>query len=409
MVGRGRSIRILIHGMNYAPEMLGVGRYTGDLGRHLAARGNDVDVVTAPPHYPGWRIWPGFRIGWYQHEILNGTRVIRCPLLVRSRMAGIWRLLAPLSFALSAGPVVLWHALRKRPDVILCVEPSLFCAPAALLASRLTGAKAVLHIQDLEIDAAFAVGHLRHRWLQRLASRFERACLKRFDTVVTISDRMKEKILEKGVEQSRLRIIRNWVDLAQIRFLDGPNSYRQTLAIPAERFVVLYSGNVGLKQALHVLLDAARYLVDEPSIVFVISGDGPEKDELMRRYSALGNVVFLPTQPEQKLCELLNLADLHVIPQDAKAADLVLPSKLGGILASGRQVLITANPGTELHTFLRDTAMIVPAGDSQQLAGVIRTASRERKPVPAEEFQRLLAQLDSRSNLSAFEAVLGST
>ena len=406
MVERGNKIRILIHGMNYAPEMLGVGRYTGDLGRHLAGLGNHVEVVTAPPHYPGWHVWTGFRAGWYSREKLHGADVFRCPLLLRSRMAGIWRLLAPLSFAASAGPVLLWRSLRSRPDVILCVEPSLFSAPAALLAGWLTRARTVLHIQDLEIDAAFAVGHLKRRWLQRLAEKFERACLKRFDTIVTISNQMRGKILEKGVDEMRLRVIRNWVDLAKIRFVDGPNGYRRTLGIPGEAFVVLYSGNVGLKQALHILLDAARHLADRPDVVFVISGDGPEKAGLERRYAMLENLFFLPTQPEEKLCELLNLADLHVIPQDAKAADLVLPSKLGGILASGRPVAITADPGTELHTFMTDAALIVPAGDSRALATAIRTAATARHPVPDEAYRHLLGLLDSRSNLAAFEAVL---
>ncbi len=156
--------RILIYAMNHAPEFVGVGRYTGEIADHLAASGANVTVITTPPHYPDWSVQPGYR-NRYSATVENGVRVLRAPLFLRRPMKGVWRLIAPLSFAMSSAPLALWHILRHRPHTVLCIEPTLLAAPAAQLAAWLVGAKAALHVQDLEVDAAFAVGHLSGGWL----------------------------------------------------------------------------------------------------------------------------------------------------------------------------------------------------------------------------------------------------
>ena len=169
--GRGPAMaKILIYAMNYSPEVAGVGRYTGEIGEHFAAMGHEVAVVTTIPHYPGWKASPPYRNGRYCSETRGGVTIVRCPLVLRERMGGIWRFVAPLSFALMSAPVALWRVLRHRPDIVLCVEPTLMSAPVAVVAARLVGARSVLHVQDLEVDASFAVGHLAESaWLKRLA------------------------------------------------------------------------------------------------------------------------------------------------------------------------------------------------------------------------------------------------
>jgi colanic acid biosynthesis glycosyl transferase WcaI len=274
----------------------------------------------------------------------------------------------------------------------------LLCAPVALLAAKVIRSRAVLHVQDLEVDAAFAVGHLSdHSVLKRFGFFCERILLSGFDRVITISGRMRDHLRRKGVKSEHLSVIRNWVDLRQIRPLDTPNSYREQLQIGKETFVVLYAGNIGAKQALHIVLDAAARVADQPELLFVIAGDGPEKPGLISR--GLRNVRFLPLQPEEKLCELLNFADLHVLPQEKGAADLVLPSKLGGMLASGRPMVVTADPDTELYEFLNGTAAIVPAGDDSALAAEILRLRRLPAP-PLGIGAGLAGALDSGINLS---------
>lgn len=371
----GRDHRIVIYGMNYAPEIAGVGKYTGEIGAYLGARGCDVTVVTTTPHYPGWQVRDGYR-NRFSREIRDGVSILRVPLLLRSQMRGIWRLIAPLSFAVTSAPVVFWTILRRRPGTVICVEPTLFAAPVALLAASIIGAKTVLHVQDLEVDAAFAVGHLGSwSWLKKLGQAFERFTMKRFNKIVTISNRMAEKIIEKGVANEKVVVVRNWVDLTHIYPLETASSYREELGFADDDFVVLYSGNIGAKQGLNVLLDAAEQLKNEQQIHFVIAGEGPAKRDLEARYGHLEKVRFLSFQPYARFNEFLNMPNLHALPQDRGAADLVLPSKLGGMLASGRRIVVTADEGTELAEFVADAAIVAPPGDVNALAQSIMAAA----------------------------------
>src|ERR1700683_2193677 len=373
--------KILIHGINYAPELIGVGRYTRDLAEYLVRRGHPVEVITAPPHYPGWWVRPPYRAYMYSSEQLNGVTVRRCPLLLHRSGKGIWRFLAPLTFALTAAPLAAWRILRSRPDVVVCVEPTLFSAPVAALAAKIVGARTVLHVHDLEVDAAFAVNHLRGSLFKRLALAVERVILRRFDALVTISDKMRERLMQKQVPADRVAIIRNWADLSQIRFLGGPNPFRDELGPSQSDFVVLYSGQIGAKQALHFVFAAAEKLQAIKELHFVIAGDGSLKAQFVERYGNMPNIHFLPLQPEDRLCELLNLANLHILPQDGAAADLVLPSKVGALLASLRAILVQANEGTELYQMLKDVVKIIPPGDVETLAATITQAQRTKLDV----------------------------
>ncbi len=362
---------ILLYGMNYAPELIGVGRYSGEIGAYLAERGFRVRVITTPPHYPGWRVDPPYRALRYSREWLEGVEIRRCPILLGKTMRGFWRLVAPASFAVSSAPLALWTLLVDRPRIVLCIEPTLLVAPIALVA-RLYGARVVLHVQDLEVDAAFAMGHLSGHRLQKLVQAMEAWLLRRFSSIVTISHQMAKRLAGKGIDPKHIGIVRNWVDLGQIKPLEGPSRLRAELGLSEADFVVLYSGTIGAKQSLDVVLAAARELDGHAALRFVIAGEGPEKARLEKDSADLGNVIFLPLQPEERLCELLNLADLHILPQCRGAADLVLPSKLGGMLASGKPLLVTADAGTELFEVLTGTAILVPAGDSTAIAREIR-------------------------------------
>lgn len=403
--------RIVIYAMNYAPEFAGVGRYSGEIGRHLAASGHDVTVVTTAPHYPGWRIAAPYRNGRYRVDFDAGVRIIRCPLVLREKMSGLWRLIAPLSFALASAPVAFWQILRRRPDVVLCIEPTLLVAPIAALAARLSGARTALHVQDLEVDAAFAVGHLRDRfWLRKIAHGFENAMLRRFDRFVTISHKMAERLVGKGVAADRIAIVRNWVDLDSIRPLRGISPYRGELGLAERDFVVLYSGNIGMKQGLDSLIGAIRALRDRDEIQFVIAGEGPAKADLVADLANEANLRILPFQPEARLSEFLGVADLHVLPQQAGAADLVLPSKLGGMLASGRRIVVTAAAGTELALFLADAAIVVAPDDPAALAEAIARAADDRRDVDVSGRRRRLAGLLSKPDaLRRIEAAILGT
>lgn len=403
---------LLLYGMNYAPELTGIGRYSGELAQGLAARGLKVEVITTPPHYPGWFVRAPYAAGRYVRETHAGVDVLRCPIMLYKAGKGLGRLIAPLSFALASAPAAVWRVIRRRPRAVLLVEPTLFAAPLALLAARLAGARTVMHVQDLEVDAAFAVGHLgRSKGLTRLGFGFERWVLRRCDAVVTISVEMAKRLAAKGVAPERLHLIRNWVDTAKIRPLGRPSAYRAELGLPADEFVVLYSGQIGPKQALHVVFEVAERLATVPGITFVVAGEGPLKAEFAARYGALANVRLLGLQPEERLNEFLNLADCHILPQHPLVKDLVLPSKLGGMLASGKPILLIADDDSELASFLGGSCLRLPTDRLGELPDLVaalpaRRAAGEDAGIAA---RLALAQgLSIDSALADFAAVIAA-
>jgi colanic acid biosynthesis glycosyl transferase WcaI len=405
-------MKILVYGINYAPELTGIGRYTADMAASLAAAGHDVRVVCAPPYYPAWQVAPGFSSTRYAKERSEGVHIWRAPLWVPARPKGARRLVHLASFALSSFPVLLRHLLW-RPNAVLSIAPSLLNAPAGWLVARLSGAHAWLHVQDYEVDAAFKLGMLKGNWRKRMALAIERNLLRRFDTVSTISAKMIEHALRKGVPRNKVVHFANWVDTSAIHPLDAQAGakvpLREELAIPAEATVVLYSGNMGAKQGLDVLATAAASLASRSDLVFVFCGEGPVKEGLMAVCGDLPNTRFIPLQPMDKLNDLLNLADIHVLPQRADAADLVMPSKLTGMLASGRAVIAMAHEGTELFNTVAPCGVVVPPEALEPLVAAIDAlaadpARRERLGRAGRDYA--LATLSRESVLGEFESTL---
>lgn len=363
-------MKILIYGINYAPELTGIGKYTAEMAASLVALGHDVRVVCAPPYYPQWEIGSGYSMWRYIRERREGVRLWRTPLWVPRRPRGARRILHLASFAATSLPVVLTHTLW-RPDVVMCIAPSLLNAPAAWLVARLCRAHAWIHIQDYEVDAAFQLGILNGSRLKRTALWLERTLLRRFDTVSTISNKMLERAADKGVASARLVHFPNWVDVAAIHPLGRTSTLRETFGIAEHAIVVLYSGNMGAKQGLEVLAATAVELLERSDIVFVFCGNGPMRKAIHAVCGPLKNCRFSDLRPKEELNELMNLADIHVLPQLGDAADLVMPSKLTGMFASGRPVIAMARPGTELYDAVAPRGVLVEPGDAHALGTAI--------------------------------------
>jgi colanic acid biosynthesis glycosyl transferase WcaI len=371
-------MRILVCGINYAPDLIGVPKYNTELCESLAARGHAVRLVTAPPYYPDWRVPTGYRSRWYTHESLNGVDITRAPIYVPARPSGAKRLLHHASFAVSSSIPLLSTAIKWRPDIVFAVAPSLLSAPVAALAARAVGANAWLHVQDLEIDTAFELGILRSASMRRMMRGFERTILRAFDHVSTISPQMLRRLAQKGVAPHRLREVPNWVDTTDIVPGTRQTTFRRSLGLRPTDTVALYSGAMSNKQGLELIINAAAATREShPAIHFVLCGNGPHRTELARLASGLDNVHFMSLQPVERLSELLNTADIHLMPQREQAADLVLPSKLLGMLASGRPIVAMADPGTGIALETAGAGVLVPPGDAGALAAAVTALAQD--------------------------------
>lgn len=366
-------MKFLIYGLNYHPELVGIGKYTGELAQALAQKGHHVSVVTAPPYYPKWRLAEGNHAWQYTLEKSPNLRVTRCPLWVPKQPTGLRRIIHLISFAIGSSPVLFMEA-RKKPDLILAVAPALLSAPAAAMAGKIFSIPTWLHIQDFEVEAAYKLGILdqrKHITGYRLLSLVEKEIYMQFGRISSITHSMVRHLQAKGVSPAKTVFFPNWVDVDQIWPTIGKNGYHAQLGLDEACTTVLYSGSMGNKQGLEVVLETARRFEANLKLQFVLCGEGPAKPAIQAAAQGLSNVHFLPLQPPEKLNQVLNMADIHVLPQKRSAADLVMPSKLLGMLASGRPIVAGCAAGSELYEVISKVGVVVAPEDSEALTGAL--------------------------------------
>ena len=235
----------------------------------------------------------------------------------------------------------------------------------------LAGARLWIHVQDFEVKAALATELLRPQGLPaRLARWLEARLLRLGDRVSTISPQMCAKLVDKGIPPSRVVEMRNWADARFVADPVGAELIRKEWGL-GQRLVALYSGNIARKQGIEILVEAARLLAHRTDIAFVICGEGPNRAALEEQAAGLTNIQLHDLQPAERMGAMLAMADLHLLPQIAGAADLVLPSKLTNMLASGRPVVATTEPGTGLYAEVDGCGAVSAPGDAQALAASI--------------------------------------
>lgn len=352
-------MRVLIFGINYSPELTGIGKYTGEMGSWLAKQGHYVHVVTAMPYYPEWEVHPSHKGKMWFTEVIDGAKVHRVPLYVPKEVSSAKRIIHEFSFVMGVLPYWFKFLFSKKFDVIFCAAPPFHLGMLPVMLSKLKGIPMVSHVQDLQVDAAKELGMIKNKTFLNIMFGLERLILKKSTKVSTISLGMEQKIAAKGIPASQQIMFPNWVDESAIKPLPKEQSLRSEFGIGMDDKVVLYSGNLGEKQGLESIIEAAKLYKHRNDVYFIIVGSGGAKEKLqqMAAEAELSRVQFYPLQPYEKLSALLATADVHLVLQKKSAADLVMPSKLTGILSAGGCAIVTAEPGTSLYTVMHQHNM----------------------------------------------------
>ena len=401
-------MRVLFIGLNYSPERTGIAPYTAGMAAALAADGHDVRAITTFPHYPEWRFLDD---GAHRTErtLLAGVSVLR----VRHRLprpgSSISRVGSELSFGLRA-LLAQWG----RPDVVVLVSPAMFASALLAVRARLRlGRRLVVWVQDLygpgvrETSAGDRFG-----LAERLVSWAETGLLRRAQGVVVIHDRMVDEVAESAaVDRRKVHVVRNWSHISTASHT-GRARMRARLGWAEGETIVLHTGNMGAKQALENVIDAAR-LADEQQapVRFVLMGDGNTRADLQARAVGVRRVEIVDGMPDGQYLDALRAADVLLVNELPDLRTTALPSKMTSYFASGRPVVAatSADSLTAAELLGAGAGLRVDAGDPAALLAVAQRLAAE--PVLArrlgEQGRRYRqANLTEQAALAAFERAI---
>ncbi|SOE09318.1 Glycosyltransferase involved in cell wall bisynthesis [Streptomyces sp. 2323.1] len=398
---------VLVVSTNYAPEHTGIGPYSTQIAEHLAASGADTHVLAGMPHYPAWRVAEGYRGRWRMQERRIGVTVHRRRHTVPPRQTALRRAVFEAS--------ILAHGLVApprgvRPDVVLSQMPSLAGGVLGGRLARRAGVPHVVVVQDLMGAAAAQSGIQGGGRAAAVAGALEARILRGADVVGVVHESFVDRVTAMGVPRARVHVVPNWTHVK------GPRGdraeTRARLGWQADETVVLHAGNMGLKQGLEVLVEAARLADQEAAPVrFVLMGDGNQRAHLQQLAAGSSALTFLPPADAEEFPEVLAAADVLAVTQKASVLDMSLPSKLTSYFMTGRPVIasVAAEGGTAQEVLRSRAGTVIAPEDPKALLAEVRALAADPEGASrlgARGPQYVEQRLSSRAGLERITALL---
>ncbi|WP_044637565.1 WcaI family glycosyltransferase [Siansivirga zeaxanthinifaciens] len=341
--------RISIIGINYYPEDSAIGLYTTQKAEYLVNKGFDVTVITGFPYYPQWKISEEYKSKPYLlKEVINGVKVLRSKQYVPSNPTFSKRIIHLISFTF--GNFINLFKLSK-PHVVIAIVPFTTSALLGWFLKIRYNSKLWIHIQDFEFDAAIDSGLLKGNSIRifKILMGLEKKILSKADVVSTISHGMMNKLKQKT--KSNTYYLTNWIDVS---LFDKPFESLHPY-LNSNKFKILYSGNIGAKQDWNFFIDFIKKLDHLDDIEVIIVGEGAEKATIVSALNQYSFIRHYNLVPFKDLPILLRSADVHVLFQKKDVIDTVMPSKLLGMMASGKPSIVTGNMKSEVATVLAES------------------------------------------------------
>lgn len=377
---------ILVIQQHFYPEVAATGQLLLDLCEDLVKAGYRVKVITGNPTEVPQEIQ---RRNILRKENYKGIEVFRLKNTTFSKYRMTGRVLNYLSFHF----LIFFHMLFcERPDLVFVLSTPPFISFSGLMLKMFKRSKVIYNVQDLFPDLAVQLGKLKNKpfigFLKKLSKLIER----KTDKVVVVGEYMEKKIREELLKatyrSNHIVTIHNWADGDKIKVLrqkDGENNYLKKKWGLEGKFVVLYSGNIGYLHEFDTIIAAAEGLAKKGTkeIVFVFIGEGIKKRYIEEkvREKGLDNILFFSYQPREILTYSLGLADVSLVTLEKGFEGMVVPSKIYGILASGRPVIAVVGGESEIVEIVRkgNCGKIVKIGDYQALVDSIMDYYKDRE------------------------------
>jgi len=372
-----QSPDVLILGLNYPPEPSGNAPYTGSLAVGLTQLGYDVTANVAHPHYPEWKIREGYG-GWSSTQQRDGVEVNRLRHYIPAQPRGIRRLLSELSFGLR-----LMFRRIGHPGLVIAVSPSLFATALAALRVRLSPRRPrfAVWVQDIYTLGLAEIGE-GNGLVQRVTRWVESRTLRAADRVIVIHDRFKEFLTQElHVPAEHVVVIRNWTHLPPWEPIDSAEA-KKRLGWPRGVTLAVHTGNMGAKQGLENIVEAARLAGRrDAKVQFLLIGDGGERRALEESARDVAKVTFIDPLDDDDYRLALAAADVLVVNEKPGVANMAVPSKLTSYFAAGRPVVAATDPAgiTAAELSAAQAGVVVPAGDPESLLDAILDLGSDRE------------------------------
>lgn len=356
----------------FPPEVAPIGVMVEELAQDLTKTGNKVTIFTGYPNHPDGKLFSEYkcRINGSYEELSDGIILRRNWLYISKSKSFTSRILNYLSFACST----IISLLNRPQDIYLVVSPPLTNIIICLFI-RLIGRRYVLNIQDIYPDAAITAGELRNATIIKILKQLEMVGYRCASYITVISKGFRSNLLSKGVMLDKLIMIPNWINAEEIT----PRSKLNPFSInhqTSNKFVVLYSGTIGLVSGAGIITNVAELLKDKTEIVFMLVGQGPVKRaiEIEAEMRCLKNIRFLPFQTRELLPDLLSSASVGLVTIKPGYGGNSVPSKILGYMAAGRPVIASVDPLCDTWNLVTESncGLCVLPGDPVTMANAIR-------------------------------------
>lgn len=359
---------------NFVPETNSPALRAFEHARVWVREGVEVRVITSVPNFPTGRPLAPYRNRFRQTEVIDGVKITRVWTFMAPNKGVALRALDFLSFAISS----FLAGLFEKPDVILASSPQLLTGLSGRWLATFKRRPWIFEVRDLWPDSIVSVGAMRSNFLIRLLGGIEKNLYRHATRIVTVSNGLASRLLERGIPAEKLGVVYNGANIARAAPRDRDERMLGELGFD-RKFVVGYVGTHGMAQGLEVVLDAADRLRDG-DVRFLFVGDGARRDAVMTyaRTLQLENTTFVGLVPIAQAAEYLSLCDVVLIPlKRTDQIEITVPAKIFEAAAMERPMIVSAVGAAAELVSRYGAGLVVPPEQPDRLAAAIEQLRRD--------------------------------
>lgn len=350
-------MKIVVSSLYFHPDHSGISLYATDFAKYASEEGHEVHVMTGFPFYPNWKKRKEDRRKLLRTDFLDGIKIHRGYTYVPNRPSTLKRLIQEFFIVFFS---FVNYLKVGRPDAIVVFTTPVTLGLLGVFMKWIFGSKLIINVQDFQVEAASSLKMVKGSFFVNLLARIERFSYKHADYVSSISHSMLDILREKNVPNDQILFWPNWIDVDDYSTSTVESGqFRKKHGIGQKDIIVGYAGNVGLKQGLESMVDLANEFLNRTDLKFFIIGEGAGLESLKEYYniSKPENITFLPFLGPEDYKEFLKDTEIIFISQKKTEKDIYFPSKLLGIMAMGKMILLTADKDSELYRVLKENEL----------------------------------------------------